>query len=228
MKIVILAAGMGSRLGSSDIPKPLTPLYADKSILGLQLDHIARYTSLDHVLLVVGYRKEQIIQRFPAVAYVENLFFSQENTSKSLLRAIRDLNEDVIWINGDVVFHPSVIKSLLAQKRSCMVVNCAPTDREEIKYRTDQKGRVLEVSKEVKLGEGEAVGLNYLTAQDLSLFKHNLDACKESDYFEKGLELCIQQGMSLWTLPIDAKYSMEIDFPQDLVNARQLIQDWGI
>ena len=75
MKIIILAAGMGSRLGNP-FPKPLTPLKNGQTIMGRQLKNIQNYFDIDDVTTVIGFKKDLIMERFPEVNYVYNPFFS--------------------------------------------------------------------------------------------------------------------------------------------------------
>lgn len=226
MKIVILAAGAGSRLGT-ETPKPLTPLINGKSIMALQLEIIAQYVLLEHVRVIVGYHQEMIIESFPHLHYVHNPDFAQENTAKSLLRALRELQEDVLWINGDVVFHPEVFEAALTCHRNSMVVNVGPVGDEEVKYRMNAQGQILEVSKHVTLPQGEALGLNYFLKKDLSLFVSNLKKCTDDDYFEKAIELCIEEGVAVWALPVNASHCTEIDFPADLERANRMLASWA-
>ena len=104
MKIVILAAGMGSRLGNP-FPKPLTPLKNGKSIMEMQTENIYTYYDIDDISVVVGFKKDLIMERFPELSYIYNPFFDRTNTSKSLLKALKKLKDkSVLWFNGDVVF----------------------------------------------------------------------------------------------------------------------------
>jgi len=226
MKVVILAAGKGMRLSDGDLPKPLTALVNGKSILENQLGAISQMVSLDRVIVVVGYHKEAIMDRFPNLLYVYNPDFSHENTSKSLLRALNKCEEDVMWINGDVVFHPSVLKTLLEKPRTGMVVNIGSVGDEEVKYRQSTDGRILEVSKHIENPQGEALGINYCSASDLERFRQNLNKCAPNDYFERGLELCIEEGMAVWSVPVKSDLCAEVDFPEDLVRANRMIQQW--
>lgn len=225
MRVVILAAGKGSRLGMQDLPKPLTTLANGRSILGYQIYHLQKYISLDRVVLVVGYHKEMLMEKFAELLFVYNPQYATENTSKSLLRAIAKFDEDILWINGDVVFHPEVIGQILAEKRSSMVVNAASVGEEEVKYRT-RAGKIIEVSKYVSHPEGEALGINYIAQKDLQSFSQELDRCQPSDYFEKGLEMCIHKGLDVYPVQVDASLCAEVDFPEDLVRANALVQQW--
>ena len=225
MKIVILAAGKGSRLGGEG-PKPLTQLVNGKSILELQLEAIARYSDLKHVYIVVGYQKEKIIESFPNLHFIHNPLYAQENTAKSLLRALHGVQEDLLWLNGDIVFYPDVLQNVLATERSCMAVNVGPVGDEEVKYRTNPEGRILEVSKEVKTPEGEAIGINFFHKNDLPVLIKNLAKCNVNDYFEKAIEFSINDGINVWAEPIDSGLSVEIDFAEDLARANNMLTHW--
>lgn len=226
MRVVILAAGMGSRLGFQDLPKPLSPLANGQTILSYQLKNLQEYFPLDRIVLVIGYHKEKLMETFPELMYVYNSQYTQENTAKSLLRALRKFDEDILWLNGDVVFHPSVLKQVLDEKRTSMIVNVGQVGEEEVKYRTDGNGRILEVSKQVTEAEGEALGINFISKNDLPLFCEKLTQCSSTDYFEKGIELCIQEQMYFHAIQVDANLCSEIDFPQDLEKANGLLAEW--
>lgn len=227
MKTIILAAGKGSRLGEADVPKPLTKLANGKSILELQLDHLKGTVSLNEVIAIVGFHKEQIMENFPDLLYVYNPDYEKENTAKSLLRALKKIhNEDVLWLNGDVVFHPSIPAKLISFERSCMLVNEGSVGEEEVKYRLDQTGKIAEVSKTVESPLGEALGINFIRSEDLPFFQSSLEKCSNRDYFEKGIEEAITSGLNIWPVPVSSMQCTEIDFPEDLIKANQLIVKW--
>jgi choline kinase len=226
MIVIILAAGKGSRLLNPDIPKPLTQLVNGKSILEMQLDAFSSIKPLTHICIVVGYKSESIINLYPDLTYVYNVSYAQENTSKSLMKALEGVDEDVLWANGDVVFHPSALNDLLQVKHSAMLVNAAEVAEEEVKYRSDKQGLILEVSKEVVQPEGEALGINLFKKDDLSILRESLKKCKDDDYFEKGVELCIQQGIPVEKVVIPYEHCVEIDFPEDIKRANTMIQSW--
>jgi len=231
MKIIILAAGVGSRLGLKAIPKALAPLDNGKTILTAQLDNFLQFAPASSLILVVGYRKEAIqgfLKDFPALHYVVNPDFATENTAKSLLRGIEGVDEDILWVNGDVLFKKEILSAVLQTAKSCMVVNRGQIGEEEVKYRSDEKGRILEVSKTVKEGQGEALGINYFSKKDVPLLREALRNCSQKDYFEKGIEFCIQQGMDVSGVVVDKDDCVEVDFPEDLTRANRLLASWKL
>lgn len=71
IKAVVLAAGQGKRLGSEavGIPKVMR-LAADKPLLGHVLENLAFIPARD-TILVVGFKKEQVTEAYPAYPWVE-------------------------------------------------------------------------------------------------------------------------------------------------------------
>ena len=216
MKAVILAAGIGSRLGISE-PKPLTKLKNGESILQRQVECLSEYIGINNIIAILGYKKELIMESFPNLLYVYNDFYDTTNTSKSLLAGLNKIEEeDVLWLNGDVVFEKELLPQIIQCPESCMIVNTNSVGEEEIKYNLFEDGTIKDVSKVVNPALGEAVGINKIILSDLHQFKANLEKCHNQDYFEKALELSIQNGMKVIPVDISDYLCMEIDFVDDL------------
>src|SRR5215207_918216 len=227
-QIVILAAGMGSRLGRS-LPKPLTELSDGRTIMGQQFDNIEHAFGRNaSVTLVVGYKLEHIIEAFPQASFVYNEEYDQTNTSKSLMRALQASQAGgVLWMNGDVVFDPRILDRALpfiARDQSFVTVNTAKVSDEEVKYTTTAEGYIKELSKTVKGGLGEAVGINYVSSRDKATLLAHLARVGDQDYFERGIELAIEQnGMLVEPMDISDLYAVEIDFAEDLERANHFV-----
>lgn len=227
MKIVILAAGTGSRLSNGEeLPKCLTPLSDGKSILEHQISQFKKLVPSKNIIIVVGYQKEEIIQHYPDCIFVESANFANENTAKSLEKSLPAVDDDLLWINGDVLFHPTVLEQVVAFKQNCMVVIEKQVGDEEVKYRTDGEGNITAVSKEVKEAQGEAVGINFFTKEAIPLLWKHLKECHPQDYFEKAIEGCISEGLEVKALPTSPDTCIEIDFPEDLTKANTLLDLW--
>lgn len=226
MKIIILAAGIGSRLGNP-FPKPLTPLKNGKSIMQMQTDNIASRFDIDDINVVVGFKKDLIMERFPELTYVYNPFFDRTNTSKSLLQALKKhKDKSVLWFNGDVVFDEKLLDILnpfIEKNQSFVAVNTSKVAEEEVKY-TLKNGFINELSKTVENGLGEAVGINFIASKDIQHFITRLEECDANDYFERGLEIAIEKdGLQIKAVDISAYNCMEIDFIEDLENVNNML-----
>lgn len=225
MKIIILAAGIGSRLGNP-FPKPLTPLKGGKSIMEKQVDNLSQNFNEHDISVVVGFKKDLIMERFPDLTYIYNQFFDATNTSKSLLKALKKYrNEDVLWINGDVIFDVdlfSVLNKEIEQKNSFVSVNTSRVAEEEVKY-TLKNGFIYKLSKQVEDGLGEAVGINFISRDDMPVFLKQLENCDDNDYFERGIEMAIEQDdLKIKAVDISDFRCMEVDFKEDLEAANKM------
>ncbi len=223
--VVILAAGLGSRL-AKPFPKPLTPLHGTgTSIMQQQVEHLGAVFPGMTPCVVVGFKKDLIMESFPDSLYVYNEDYADTNTSKSLLKALTIVGPGgVLWLNGDVVFDERVIDDLLphiATDRSFVCVNTASVGEEEVKYTLDNGGRIQQLSKTVLHGaRGEAVGINFISAEDRPMLIRRLEECDDQDYFERGIELAIEKdGLCIDALDISHRPVIEIDFAEDLIRA---------
>lgn len=224
--IVILAAGVGSRLGRPH-PKPLTPLSSGETILHRSLRLLTSRFSRHSIHLVVGFKKEMIMEEVPDVGFIYNQAYGDTNTSKSLLKALTILGPGgVLWLNGDVVFHEEVLDSILphvATSRSFVCVNTAKVGDEEVKYSLDEDGYIRQLSKVIREDvKGEAVGINYISPEDRPALARRLAECDDQDYFERGIELAIEKDrLRVEALDISQHSVIEVDFTEDLDRANQ-------
>ena len=224
VQVVILAAGMGTRLGRA-APKPLTPIHDGRTILGQQLDNIGDvFGKWADVTLVVGHNAEQLIDAAPDTCHVHNSEYDVTNTSKSLLLALRAVPVGgVLWMNGDVVFDPEALRRatpLIAAGQSFVTVDRSVCGDEEVKYTLDNDGNIDGLSKTVRGGLGEAVGINYVSGADRKALIKHLARVPDQAYFERGIELAIRDdGSRFAALDITGLYAVEVDDESDLVRA---------
>ncbi len=217
MHIIILAAGMGTRLNKNN-PKSLVKLSNGDSILNRQINALLDYVNINDITIVVGYKQHKIKEKYPKCSYVYNENYQNTNTAKSLLLALesKEDDKDVIWINGDVVFEFEVLKEIFVTSNSSMLVNTLKVGAEEVKYTINNDGSINKVSKNINNGLGEAVGINKILNSQLDEFKKELERCLSSDYFERGLEMLINKGTKIYPIDISKYFCCEIDTQDDL------------
>ncbi len=227
-QVTILAAGMGTRLGRP-FPKPLTLLDDGRTILAQQLENIYEAYGADtKVQIVVGFKLDLILEAAPDVSFVYNERYDQTNTNRSLLKALRTSSAGpVVWMNGDVVFDPAILKRMQANidaDQTVIAVNTSAVSEEEVKYTVTADGMVNDLSKTVVNGLGEAVGINLIAAKDKAKLINWLAQCDDQDYFERGIELAIEKD-GLKVLPVDISdlFAVEVDFEADLERANKRI-----
>lgn len=225
-QVIILAAGMGTRL-ARPLPKPLTELRDGRSIMKQQMDNLSlAFGENFRAMIVVGFKLEAIIERFPEATFVYNELYDQTNTSKSLLKALKASNDGgALWLNGDVVFDPQVLTRvlpLIEADQSFVVVNTSKVSDEEVKYTLSADGFIAQLSKQVVDGLGEAVGINFISAKDKQALISRLADVDDQDYFERGIEVGIElDGLSFQAVDISDLYAVEVDFAEDLERANE-------
>jgi choline kinase len=218
--IVILAAGLGVRLGRP-LPKPLTTLRDGRSILKQQHEALSAAFPDSRIHIVVGFKHELVMEAFPDSLFVYNPDYSETNTAKSLLRALRLTGDGgVVWLNGDVVFDPGLLTELrpfIESDQTAICVNEEGVAEEEVKYALDGDGNIGRLSKTVEAALGEAIGINFVAAKDRQTLIRHLEACDDADYFERGIETAIEAGDLVAKPVYVSRYAaIEVDTDEDL------------
>lgn len=230
MRTVILAAGRGSRLGkfTEDKPKPLVEV-GGKPIIEHMLDSL-KEVGLKDIIMVVGYRREKfeyLRERYPDIsfAFIENPVYSKTNTAYSLWLAKDHIRDGFFLLNGDVIFHPSIMRRLCSLPQSdVIVVERKDVDEEEVKVKIVDN-TVKKISKRVPLDEADAefVGILKFSAFSASKYLDLLDHAISLDkkynmYFDDVIE-DLAQDVYVYTMDIGELPCMEIDTEDDLNRA---------
>ncbi len=220
MKSIILAAGIGSRLNLSE-PKGLLRLPDNETLLARQV-RIQKSFGLESINIVVGHKNELIKKQIADVNYTHNPDYADTNTAKSLLLGLRDIDDDVIWSNGDLIYDEQIIGEIIKSVNNTVIVNTARCGEEEVKYSINGSGQIVEISKEVSNPEGEALGINLIRRETLVDFKKALEKCDNNDYFERGLQILIDRRTRILPLDVSQYRCIEIDFPEDWEKAQKM------
>lgn len=218
MKAIILAAGIGSRL-DSDLPKVLSKVINEKTILDFQIEKISKKFGINNILVVIGYKKEHILEKFPTLNFVFNDKYQTTNTAKSLLLALQKINDDIICVAGDLYFDEAVLDLISNTKHSAALVDKKICESEDIKYNLDSRGYIRNLSKSVKNPTGKALGIFLIKKDDLKEIKKELNHLNDNDYFSKGLENLIGKGkLKVVPVYVGNLFCKEFDFKDELKN----------
>lgn len=229
LEVVILAAGKGSRLGF-ELPKALIKLGSHEILLDHQLSQLNKNLDNLQISVVTGYKSELFSTYATRVKLLYNPFFDSTNTAESLTLALESVDEeaDVLWINGDVYFDDqamTIVKAKIENPASCVGIQYGNSDEEAMKFSSDLSGNLINISKSISIGEGEAVGINFITSMDRPKLLSRLKLVKENDYFEKALDdLVSSKSISLGLLDLSNCFVHEIDFLSDLEIVNEYIE----
>lgn len=123
MKALILAAGVGSRLGfkTKNRPKALVKIKS-LEILGHQLKQLKRLKIKD-VCIVVGYKAKKIVnyiknEDFFNFTIIRNKYFKTTDSAYSYYLAKKFVKgSDYIHLNCDIIFDYSVLNKIIRSKK---------------------------------------------------------------------------------------------------------------
>ncbi len=131
MKVIILNAGIGKRLGAltKSKPKCLVKITDNDTILDYQLENLLK-CNLKNIIMLTGPFEDQIRTHvklnFPSlkVQYVQNPIYDKTNYIYSLYLVRNIINEDVILIHGDLIFSDVNLRDIIKFKeKNCVLVN---------------------------------------------------------------------------------------------------------
>ncbi len=239
MKAIILAAGVGRRLGKTGQSQPKSLLrFEDKSLLQRHLEHLRHY-QIEQVAIAVGYQAESIqaeIKAMGAESWVSTVYnpdYSQGSVvSLWTLREYLTAGEDLLLMDADVLCARSMIERLVQTK----IANCFLLDRdfepgEEPVKLCVKSGSLVEFRKQVAADlaydfAGESVGFfrfDSTVAKRLAMGTQDYvtQERQEEPYEEVIRDLLLQTPERFGYEDITGFPWIEIDFPEDLQRAQQ-------
>ena len=238
MKAIILAAGLSKRLASvtGNKSKTLTVLEGQSVLERL----IRSYTAYDYndFNIVVGHDHAAIeeclerLKRFLPFKYsiVWNPKYASMNNCYSLLLGVRDVAEDVLISNSDIVFDSQLVEHVKnsAEGNFLVIDDVNPLDEEDMKVYL-KGNRVVDLSKDldVKRAQGEYIGISGISKETLPVLKESLGKVVEESphlYYEDAYRLMLDK-VPFYAISTHGLKWAEIDTPQDLEFAIEVVRE---
>ena len=196
MKVVLLLAGVGSRLNKMTINNHKALIKLDDYSLLYHLIENILYAGLENILPIVGHCSEKIITCLNGefskpiiVNSIYNQYYRTRNNLYSLYCAREQLEgEEFILCNGDIVFDRDILVKLIKMEDLSAItiddnIYSEPMDSPGIKI---NDGRIIDLGRHIPFSENEgyAIGIYkfnkilsrafFDTAEDL--LNRNMDA----------------------------------------------------
>jgi len=235
MKAVILAAGQGNRIRSAHGQHPKCLIQVDeKTILDNQLQALWM-AGINEVAIVVGYEKEQIIDRVKSnsfthkqvVRFIENSAFAITNNIYSLWLALEWLRDDSFMVlNADVVFDPEILLPAIRPAAPIsMIVD--PLWRDETMKVIIDGDRVIKMSKKISGEEfsGTYIGITVFSEAAQNIFFGKMGELisdgRVNEFFNAAVQELSDEGIHVGFTTTGGLPWAEIDDPLDLMFAQQ-------
>ena len=242
-KAIILSAGQGSRLGhlTDDQPKCLIE-FGGRTLLDRQLDTVGANGVVEAVV-VTGFRDDQIeaaLERRreagegPAVRTVFNPFYKVADNTGSLYMARAELVGDVLVWNGDTMVSSALMARVVANDRPgiCVTIDRKDEyDADDMKVVADADGRLRAIGKRLEDGvNAESIGLLAFRDGGAERFAAAIEAAMRSAegtqiWYLRVIHHLAQEG-EVWTLDIAGEQWGEVDFPEDVERAQEMVRGW--
>jgi choline kinase len=234
--VCILAAGRGSRLGdlTTALPKNLLEL-GNGTILDHQLAALAQADIPDEaVRLVTGHAAEVLQERFgERFGLIHNPLWDVHNNIVTVQRLAQEVPDDLLLINGDTLFSPGILRSLLDAPGDAVlsVDTTGQLAEEQMKVRLIE-GRLERIGKDLDpaTSDGEYIGLLHFRGAALATYYRELgrmiEAGQTEDWYEGGLN-GIADGVPITTASTHGLRWVEVDTPKDLAQARDMAGTLG-
>ncbi|MFX0071860.1 MAG: sugar phosphate nucleotidyltransferase [Candidatus Hermodarchaeota archaeon] len=243
MKIIILAAGKGERLYplTKNTPKPLIDIGDGETLLEKQLKALSESKVIDEVIIVIGYLCDQVeskLKNFKTdlkIKTIFNPFYEMSNNLITLWLSKYEMNEDFMITNGDNLFTSDVVKDLVTKTNDGIYVTiCYREDigEDDMKVIIDENKKIIKVSKEIKDGDAESVGLVKIKGNKYrKVYLEVLERlARDKNYLNKfwleTFNILADKGVEINSFEIDKDKWREVDFHFDLRDLKELIKNF--
>lgn len=226
---LILAGGRGTRLRphTEEIPKPLLDING-KAILGYQLDTLIKL-GISPIVIVTGFLsykiEEYVTSNYPDHHFIfaHNAQFEHSRPAFGIITALPHLNDDVIYLNGDVIYDSRILSSIVNSSfESATAIQRVPWDEEEVNVITNEEKSIIHISKNIPEHEshGEFIGVTKLSKSFVDEIKRIIEK-EGSEAFRYSFAVDLLnhainiRNQPLYAFDVTEFEAIEIDTPED-------------
>jgi choline kinase len=236
---IILSAGQGKRLLPLTETRPKCMLtVAGKTILEWQVQTLLA-AEIGRIFIITGFNsdlvEEHVNDRFGAdmdrINIIFNPFYSVSDNLASCWMGRHAMDEDFLLLNGDTLFEPALLDSVLASPQAPVTLTIDFKDS----YDNDDMRVELQDSMVISVGKtlpdehtmAESIGLLYFRGEGPALFRDHLDRqMKRGDglrlWFLSVVDALAKQSL-VRACSISGRRWCEIDFKRDLEKAESIV-----
>lgn len=241
MKVVLLAAGLGSRLGAvtADLPKALISV-GGRTLLAHALRFAARLQPAE-IVVVGGFGFPLVAAEvdarraeggLPPIALVENRTFRDGNLV-SLLSARAHLDDEFVLMNIDHIYRPAI--AAIITPPAGWVTAFVDVDRtlgaDDMKVQRDATGRIARIAKTLETWDAGYVGMTRVPRAALARYFAEADAALAEEgraiHVERILGRLATSGDPPRCRDISGHGWLEVDTPDERAHAEEALRGPG-
>lgn len=233
MKVLILAAGVGTRISRylGDQPKSCVDV-GGKPLIRRTMELFYRNNITD-ITIVVGYQEKYIHEALKGFEYktFKNPFYKVTNSIASMWFAKEFLeDDDLIILNADLFIEDSMLQELINTKLSPVFL-ADSTRIENADYRFYwEDNKLLRFGKELSNEDttGEYVGIAKIEKKDLKIMKAQLeyliDKGEYNMWWEDVFYSLVETGKEVFIKDIKGSFWAEVDFIEDYERIKEFVK----
>ena len=228
MDVIILAAGLGSRLGSKTLEVPKAMVQVAGRELILRVKDFLHNPEIGAIHVVAGY-KADVLQHFlrqhwPEVHVHLNPQF-EKGSILTLEAALPHVSQDFLLMNVDHIYPRRMLSKILEERRSIM--GMCDFDRtliaDDMKVKLDDKKNISKIHKQLSDFDGGYIGMTYVGKDSINQYRtaaQQMKASKgEAAPVEWILGLLAEQKQQVGICDVSGFGWLEVDNQEDLANA---------
>jgi len=227
---VILAAGNGKRMGHLTADRPKAMLAVDGvPLIDRHLDALAS-CGIHDVTVVVGYQQQRLRDHLCGrVRFIDNPRYRDTNSLYSLALAREQLRDGAVIMNSDLLVSRELMRRLVGApvQDAVLVDSTSALAEEEMKVKI-WRGFAIDFSKELAPWDADAenVGILKFGAHGGRRLVEHIDALVAAGDLNAWAPKAFRAFAQQWPLRAVETGGLpwtEIDFPEDLDRAEQLL-----
>jgi len=235
MKAILLAAGLGSRLGPLTRETPKAMISVASQILILRVVKFARQIGVHDIIVVGGYNCNSLwkVLDGDGIKKIENPDYRKGNLY-SLAAAKVHLDDDFVLLNIDHLYPSHLARMVAESNEGIHAVSDfdRPLYPDDMKVRIDgdlsQDAHVAAISKELDDYDGGYCGITVVRGKArniyLAAFDNVLSHGRDQAVVEDILSELVRIGTPPKILDISGIRWLEIDTQEDLANAERILR----
>ncbi|PIR19976.1 MAG: hypothetical protein COV45_08350 [Deltaproteobacteria bacterium CG11_big_fil_rev_8_21_14_0_20_47_16] len=237
MNVIILAAGMGNRLGDATraLPKTLVTVNG-KPLLHYVMDFL-NHSAVEEITVIGGYQFKQVEaylkKHHPHVRCVENPDYTR-GSILTIRTALPYLTKDTLIMNTDHIYPRRLMKKLLPQCRDLTAV--CDGDRslveDDMKVLRRSDGLIADIDKKLTQHDVGYIGMTFCSAEKIPEYKAAVEAALSENgdtvAVESALRWMAKNGKPIRVADVSGVGWLEVDTQDDRSIAESKLRMSGV
>ena len=232
MDIVILAAGLGSRLKNltSDRPKAMVSV-KNKTLIDHAIDFIHQ-DKVNQIYVVGGYEfrvLQKHLEQKVKIKLIENKDYKKGSTL-TIDKAIPYLNDSFLLMNVDHIYPSQMFEKIYQFADESKIIAMVDSDRDlvddDMKVKLDEKARISRIDKKLTDYEAGYIGMTFIGKNMLEIYKNGLAEVIENQSGSANVEAvldCLSKKINIDVLDLSGFGWHEVDTQEDKNKAEKAL-----